>query len=160
MERRETVRPFILTKCSQNVRTAKWRHVWPFLFLSLTTEGARSQNPGARRVLRARFEPAEKNGACGGLKDGSYRTYRTNVTGHLSLSCVPFTLARDMAVPERHICPHAATLLAPGFWLLAPLLSRHEFRQRHHRIRMERANSVQDLGSQTRGRPVGGKDYF
>jgi hypothetical protein len=32
MEHRETVRPFILTKRSQNVRTAKWRHVWPFFF--------------------------------------------------------------------------------------------------------------------------------
>jgi hypothetical protein len=32
MERREMVRPFILTKRSQNVRTAKWRHVWPFFF--------------------------------------------------------------------------------------------------------------------------------
>jgi hypothetical protein len=55
----------------------------------------------------------------------------------------------------------SARLLAPGFWLLAPILSRlAELRQRHYRIRMQRANPVEDLGSQTRGRPVGGKDYF
>ena len=32
-KRVKPIRPFILTKCSQNARTAKWRHVWPFFSL-------------------------------------------------------------------------------------------------------------------------------
>jgi len=62
---------------------------------------------------------------------------------------------------RRRVRIRLVSLLAPGFWLLAPLLSGPaELRQRHHRIRMQRANPVKDLGSQTRGSPVGGKDYF
>ena len=94
--------------------------------------------------------------------DGTHGSYKTYAIPGASLfpssagSCIPTPHEPFEDENERS----KRALLAPGFRLLAPLRLRPELGQWHYRIRMQRPNPVQDLGSQTRSCPIGGKDYL